>query len=90
MTTAPLDGNATAGVLADVFAFDVTTAQTTCLACGDTRPVAELHAYMRAPGMVLRCAGCEAVHVRLVRSADRAWLDLRGVAVLQLPIAESG
>jgi hypothetical protein len=86
---APFDGNAAAGDLAMVFAVDVTTAQTTCVECGDTRPIAELHAYTRAPGMVLRCAGCEAVHVRLVHGEGRVWLDLRGVSVLQMPGAPS-
>jgi ribosomal protein S27E len=83
-----LDGNATAGALAELFVFDVTVARTTCATCGDTRPVAELHAYLRAAGTVLRCASCGAVQVRLVRSPDRAWLDLRGVRVLQVPVAE--
>lgn len=79
-----LDGNAAAGVLGDLFAFDVTMAVTTCAICGDTRPVAELHAYMDAPGMVLRCATCGAAQLRLVRSGDRAWLDVRGIQVLEI------
>ena len=79
-----LDGNAAAGVLGDLFAFDVTMAVSTCAICGDTRPVAELHAYMDAPGMVLRCASCGAAQLRLVRSGDRAWLDLRGIQVLEI------
>ena len=86
-TVPPFDGNASAGDFADVFAFDVTVARTTCAACGDTRPLAELHAYIWAPGTVLRCASCESVQIRLVRSANgRAWLDLTGVRVMQLPI----
>ena len=68
MSPDPLDGNATAGDLADVFAFDVTTAITTCATCRHTHPVATLRAYLRAPGMVLRCASCDAVQVRFVRS----------------------
>jgi hypothetical protein len=85
----PLDGNAAAGDLSDVFAFDVTMARTTCAACGDTRPLAELHAYMRAPGTVLRCATCEAVQVRFVRVGSRAWVELTGVRVMQLPTASA-
>ena len=85
MDTSPLDGNATAGALAELFAFDVSLAVTTCAHCRDTRPVAELRAYVRAPGIVLRCASCGGVQVRLVQSAERAWLDLRGVHVLQIP-----
>jgi hypothetical protein len=86
MSTAPFDGNASAGDLSDVFAFDVTVARTTCVVCGDTRALAELHAYTWSPGTVLRCATCDAVQVRLVRAADgRAWLDLTGVRAMQLP-----
>jgi Family of unknown function (DUF6510) len=79
-----LDGNAAAGRLGDLFAFDVTTAVSTCATCRDARPVAELHAYMDAPGIVLRCASCGAAQLRLVDSGDRAWLDLRGIQVLEI------
>jgi hypothetical protein len=79
-----LDGNAAAGALGDVFAFDVTMAVTTCATCGDSHRVAELPAYLDAPGVVLRCASCSAAQVRLVRTGDRAWLDLRGIQVLEI------
>jgi hypothetical protein len=85
MSSAPLDGNATAGDLADVFAFDATIAVTICAACGHTHSLATLHAYLQAPGMVLRCATCDAVQLRLVRSPQRAWLDLRGIDMLEIP-----
>ncbi len=83
MEGARLDGNAAAGEFGELFGFDVTVARTTCARCRDTRPLAELHAYLQAPGAVLRCATCEAVQARVVRSRDRAWLDLRGVAALE-------
>ena len=86
MSPTPLDGNATAGDLADVFAFDVTMAVSTCASCRDTQPVPALRAYLQAPGFVLRCASCDAVQLRFVHSEDRAWLDLRGIAVLQIPL----
>ena len=86
MSPAPLDGNATAGDLADVFTFDVTTAVTTCANCRHTHPMATLGAYLQAPGIVLRCTSCDAVQVRFVRSPERAWLDLRGVEVLEIPV----
>ena len=85
MSQAPFDGNAAAGDLADIFAFDITAAVTTCAACHDTHPVATLRAYLRAPGMVLRCAACDAVQVRFVRAPERAWLDLGGVVMLAIP-----
>jgi hypothetical protein len=83
--TSPLDGNAIAGPLAELFAFNVTMAVSTCAHCRDTRPIAELRAYMRAPGMVLRCPSCGGVQLRLVQSTERAWLDLRGIQVLEIP-----
>ena len=86
MHDARLDGNAAAGRLAELFVFDVTVARTTCARCGDSRPLAELHAYLDAPGAVLRCATCEAVQLRMVRSPDRAWLDLQGVHVLEVDL----
>ena len=63
-----LDGNAAAGTLGDLFAFDVTMAVSTCATCRDARPVAELRAYLDAPGIVLRCASCGAAQLRLVRA----------------------
>ena len=86
MSPAPLDGNVTAGDLTDIFAFDATTAVTTCATCRATHPIATLRAYLRAPGMVLRCASCDAVQIRLVRSPRRAWLDLRGIDMLAMPV----
>ena len=58
---------------------------TTCATCHHTHPIATLHAYVQAPGMVLRCASCDAVQLRLVRSPNQAWLDLRGIDMLDIP-----
>jgi hypothetical protein len=79
-----LDGNAAAGALGDLFAFDVTMAVSTCANCRDARRMAELRAYLDAPGIVLRCASCGAAQLRLVRSGDRAWLDVRGIQILEI------
>jgi Family of unknown function (DUF6510) len=79
-----LDGNAAAGTLGDLFAFDITMAVSTCASCRDARRIAELRAYMDAPGLVLRCASCGATQLRLVRAGDRAWLDPSGIQVLEI------
>jgi hypothetical protein len=84
MNATPLDGNVTAGDLSDIFAFDATTAVTTCATCRHTHPIASLRAYLQAPGMVLRCASCDAVQLRLVRAPQRGWLDLRGIDMLAI------
>ena len=90
MTTAPFDGNAIAGDLSDVFAFDVTTAIATCATCRHPHPVATLRAYLRGPGMVLRCASCDAIQIRVVRAPQRAWLDLRGIKTLEVQLPTEG
>lgn len=79
-----LDGNAAAGILAEVFVSEVTTAVTTCATCGAAAPIGALRGYLQAPGAVLRCVTCDAVQVRMVRAPDRAWLDLQGVQALQV------
>ena len=61
----------------------------TCAICLDARRMAELRAYLDAPGIVLRCASCGAAQLRLVRATDRAWLDLQGMQVLEIHGATS-
>jgi len=83
-----MDGNGMAGALREVFAVDVTAATTRCESCRQVTAVAELRVYAgpRAPGLVARCPGCEAVVLRLVRGPADAWLDLRGAATLRIPL----
>jgi Family of unknown function (DUF6510) len=85
MTEQYHDGNAMAGPLREVFAVDVTTATSRCVDCGRRNAVAALRVYLRAPGLVGRCPGCDAVTVRLVRTPGRAWLELRGALEIALP-----
>ena len=80
-----LDGNAAAGVLSSVFTAELTAAVARCLGCGRDAALADASFFVDAPGAVLRCRGCEAVLVRVVVAPGRTWLDLRGVAVLELP-----
>lgn len=80
------DGNALAGPLAEVFAVDVTMADAQCAGCGTTGMVASLRVYSRAPGFVARCPSCADVVMRLVRTPEAAWLDLRGTVRLRVPM----
>jgi hypothetical protein len=48
--------------------------------------MAEVRVFDHAPGVVARCTGCGQILVRLVRGPGRAWLDLRGLAYLQIPV----
>ena len=79
-----VDGNAMAGPLAEVFSVDVTTAQVTCDHCGAANPLAAEKAYVRGPGLVLRCVGCSSVLARLVKARDAIWLDFRGSTTWQI------
>ncbi|OLF18704.1 hypothetical protein BU204_04920 [Actinophytocola xanthii] len=78
-----------AGLFAEAFGVDVTTATVTCASCGAAGRFADSHVYDRAPGAVARCAGCQAVLARLVRTPTEVWLDLRGARSVRVPLTPS-
>jgi hypothetical protein len=82
------DGTALAGPFHSVLAVEVTAAVGRCNGCGRTVPMAEVRVFDHAPGVVARCPTCDQVLPRLVRDRGRAWLDLRGLSYLQLPVPE--
>ena len=84
-----LDVNAAAGELREIFTVDLTTATSQCNSCGHVAPLAESRVYAMAPGLVVRCATCEGVLMRVVTSPGRAWIDLRGLEFLQLAMPQS-
>ena len=83
-----LDGNAVGGLLREVFAFEATTARTTCAGCSRVAPMAELRLYAVELGAVLRCHSCDEVVVRIARTPRGLWLDLRGAAIVVVPAGE--
>ena len=78
-----LDGNAIAGLLAEIFAADMTSAVATCAACGAMRPVAETTVYLRAPGTVVRCRTCASILIVVSTVRGRNCVDLSGLEGLQ-------
>lgn len=80
-----LDGNAVAGLLQEVFAVEMTTANGTCNACGATNPVGALHVF-RGAGIVMRCPDCDDVLVTIVRGDARIWIRFTGVRMLQVDV----
>lgn len=80
----PLDGNALAGPLGELFNFDFTTAEGECRHCHDTAVLARAVVYPDPSGYVVRCSVCGEVLLTLVQSAERVWLDLSGVAGLRV------
>ena len=80
------DGNALTSPLQSILGMEVATAVGRCTGCGRTAPMAGVRVFDHAPGLVARCPVCDQVLLRLVHGSGRAWLDLRGLAYLQLPV----
>jgi hypothetical protein len=72
----PLDGNAIAGPMAELFGAEMTTAGGACAGCGTESLVAELHVWSagHAPGAVARCPGCGKVVLVIVDVRGRVRL----------------
>lgn len=81
-----LDGNAAAGLLAELFAFDATTAHAVCAGCGTAAPIGALPAYGVEMGVIVRCGRCDTALIRVSRLASGYQLDLRGTVVLRVRI----
>ncbi len=80
-----LDGNAAAGLLEELFGRDMTMSLSHCAHCGNQGALATSHAYVQAPGFILRCAICEAVMLRIVSTPDAYFVDARGMTNLRIP-----
>lgn len=76
------DGNALAGPLSEIFALDMTSAESVCAGCGKTGPVATLRVYWHASDAIVRCPGCEQVMFRLVSTGNQLCLDVSGLSRL--------
>ena len=80
-----LDGNGIAGVLAEVFGTEMTTAQRDCQSCGAGNAVGAHRAYQGA-GWVLRCPACGDVAARIGVFEDRHVVVLAGQWRFSSPI----
>jgi hypothetical protein len=83
MTDDYTDGNALAGPLSEVFAFEISTSVLTCAGCGRAEPVAAVQVFTGGPGWVARCPGCASVLLRFADTPHGRWLDLRGSVSLR-------
>jgi hypothetical protein len=83
-----LDGNAAAGLLQELFPFEMTTALTICGACGTPRQIGALMVYRHGMGTIIRCPGCDHPQIRIAHGPDRYWLDLSGIRSLQIDAPE--
>jgi hypothetical protein len=80
-----LDGNAVAGTLAEIYGDDMTTVLAECASCGQVDPIGGLIAYVHAPGIVLRCTVCSTIVIRIVQTAKRTLVDVRGKRIPRPP-----
>ena len=81
-----LDGNAAAGILEAIFAFEITTIECTCNGCGRVRMMGETAVYRHGMGTIVRCPDCDTALVRVAEIKERYWLDMRGIRVVQFPV----
>jgi hypothetical protein len=79
-----VDGNALAGDLEMIFGVDMTSVPGQCAHCGTVSAIAQLRAYVQAPGKVLRCPSCGGVVIRLVETPDATYVDVRGASYLRM------
>lgn len=82
-----LDGNVAAGILAEVFCVEMSTALSICAGCGAKEPVAVLMAYGLEMGAILRCPHCDNPVLRIGVTGTVRWVDTRGAAGLRFEIA---
>ena len=80
-----LDGNAVAGTLAEIYGDEMTTVLAECASCGKVDHIGGLVAYVRAPGIVLRCTACSTVMIRIVLTPNRTLVDVRGKRIPSPP-----
>ena len=81
-----LDGNVAAGLLAEVFRCESTSARTVCSGCGAVAPLGTLLAYGLDMGAVLRCPHCDTAVLRLAATGDALWVDLRGAVSVRFTL----
>jgi Family of unknown function (DUF6510) len=78
-----VDGNAVGGLLASVFAMDVTASPGQCAHCQTVSMVGTMRAYTRGPGVVLRCPACAEVMLRIVETPTATLVDVSGATMLR-------
>ena len=66
-----LDGNAIAGTLGEMFVHEMTSARIASEGCGSVESDGAEHAYVQAPGIVLRCSHCDSALLVMTRTGGR-------------------
>ena len=82
-TMAWLDGNAAAGLLAELFGRDMTNVARGCASCGGHHAVGA-HRLHRGAGLVLRCPACDDVAMTIIVAEERRVVTMRGSWTIEL------
>ncbi|TME85939.1 MAG: hypothetical protein E6I47_00415 [Chloroflexi bacterium] len=83
-TALMVDGNAVAGQLEQIFGRDMTMAIARCAGCARDAPMGALMAFIRGPGIVLRCPACQNAIARIVETPSATYLEARGAQYLRM------
>ena len=85
-----LDGNASAGLLREIFVHDMTGARGACSSCGAVGYIGAQHLYdyPYGPGAVLRCSSCEGLLMVVVRTGTHYRLGTQGFFWMELEAPE--
>ena len=77
-----VDGNAVLGALSIFFGRPMDEATLTCQGCGSIHPVAVTAVYRRAPGIVVRCPGCQGAELVIVSIRRQLRVTMPGISAL--------
>lgn len=83
-TALMVDGNAVAGLLEQIFGRDMTMTVARCAGCARDAAMGALMAFIRGPGIVLRCPACQTAIARVVETPTAVYLEARGAAYLRM------
>jgi hypothetical protein len=78
-----LQGNPVGTLLKELFACDITVAESQCETCATIARVGSLHPYAAPMGAVLRCTHCDSVLMRAVYTPHGRWLEMKGARYLR-------
>lgn len=81
-----VDGNALAGLLADVFAADMTMALLACGHCGQAGPLAAAVVEDDGAAAILRCRSCTRTLLTVLRADGRLSLRIGALALLDVAV----
>ncbi|MDL5351432.1 DUF6510 family protein [Microbacterium sp. zg-YB36] len=80
-----VDGNALAGLLADVFATDITVAVMVCAGCGARGPLGGADVEDDGVAAIVRCRSCTHTMLTVLRCADGLTLRVGALDRIELP-----